>query len=119
MAEPRAVLTKNISLWENPEMKKEDLLGTKKEILEALSKILNEEDQCPLFDLVLCTGGRGSTGPFVNKIFILGRHEDILCNLQKIAGKIASKNGLRKKEVWIGGVWIGFNSRKPRIEDFI
>jgi len=120
MGTSQAVLTKNISLWEDPGMKKEDLLGTKKEILEALSKVLNGEDQCPLFDLVLYTGGRGSTGPFVNKIFILGRREAILCNPQKITGRIASKNGLKKKGVWIGGVWIGSDSfRRPKIEDFI
>jgi len=119
MGTSQAVLTKNISLWEDPEIKKEDFLETKKEILEALNKVLNDENQCPLFDLVLYTGGRGSTGPFVNKIFILGRREDILCNLQKIAGKIASKNGLKKKKLWVGGVWIGFNYRISKIEDFI
>jgi len=120
MGTSRAILTKNISLWEDPEIKKEDFLETKKEILEALNKVLNDENQCPLFDLVLYTGGRGSTGPFVNKIFILGRREDILCNLQKIAGKIASKNGLKKKKVWVGRVWIGYDSfRRPKIEDFI
>jgi len=120
MGMSQAVLTKNISLWEDPGMKKEDLLGTKKEILGAISKVLNEENQCLLFDLVLYTGGRGSTGPFVNKIFILGKREAIFCNLRKIAEKIATKKQWKDDGVWVRGVWIGPNSfRRPKIEDFI
>jgi len=119
MGTSQAVLTKEIPLWEDPGMK-EDLLGTKKEVLEVLSKVLNEEDQCLLLNLVLYTGGRGSTGPFVNKIFILGRREAILCNLRKIAEKIATKKQWKDDGVWVRGVWIGPNSfRRPKIEDFI
>ena len=114
MGTPQVVLTKEIPLWEDPETEDGSLIGTKQRVLEALSKVLNEEDQYLLFDLVLYTGGRGSTGPFVNKIFILGRREVIFCNLQKIAEKIASKKKLKKE-----GVWIGFDSfRRPKIEDF-
>lgn len=118
MGTPQVVLTKEIPLWEDPEIEDGSLIGTKKRVLEALSKTL-DKNQHPLFDLVLCTSGQGSTGPFVNKIFILGRREVIFCNLQKIAEKIASKKKLKKEGVWIRGVWIGFDSfRRPKIEDF-
>ena len=119
MKTPQGVLTKEISLWEDsvledPGPQKEGFVGTKKEILEALSKTL-DESRCPLFNLVLHTNGRGSTGPFVNKIFILGRREVILYNLQKIAEKIAARKELKKD-----GVRIGFDPfRRPKIEDFI
>jgi len=119
MGTPQVVLTKEIPLWEDPEIEDGSLIGTKKRVLEALSKVL-DKNQHPLFDLVLYTNGRGSNGPFVNKIFILGRGEVIFCNLQKIAEKIASKKKLKKEGIWIGGVWIGFDSLgKPKIEDLI
>jgi len=118
MGAPESVLTKKISLWEGPETEDGGLMGTKKRVLEALNEAINES-QYLWFDLVLRTDGRGSTGPFVNKIFILGRREVILCNLQKIAKKIASKKKWKKEGVWIHGVWIGLDPfRRPKIEDF-
>ena len=114
MGTPEVVLTKEISLWEDLETGNGNLMETKRRVLEALSNVL-DKNQHPLFDLVLCTFGQGSTGPFVNKIFIIGRREVIFCNLQKIAEKIASKKKLKKE-----GVWIGFDSfGRPKIEDFI
>ncbi len=117
MGTSQVVLTKKISLWEDPEIRSEGLIGTKNEVLKILSEIL-DKNQHPLFDLVLYTDGQGSTGPFVNKIFILGRREVISCNLQEIAERIASKKRLKKNEVWIRGIWIGFDPLgKPRIEE--
>jgi len=111
---PQVVLTKIIPLWEDSGTRNETLLGTKKEVLEVLNKTLNES-QCPWFDLVLHTAGRGSTGPFVNNVFVFGRREIITRNLKKITEKIAAKKEWRKE-----GLWIRFNSfGKPKIENFI
>ena len=118
MGTPEVVLTKEIPLWEDLETGNGNLMETKKRVLEALSNVL-DKNQHPLFDLVLCTFGQGSTGPFVHKIFILGKREVILCNLQKIAKKIASKKTWKKEGVWIHGVWIGLDPfKRPKIEDF-
>lgn len=111
---PQVVLTKRIFLWEDSGTRNESLVETKKKVSEALNKTL-DESQCPWFDLVLHTKGRGSTGPFVDNVFVFGRREIIARNLQKIAEKIATKKQLKKE-----GVWIGFNSLgKPKIENFI
>lgn len=106
MGTPQVVLTKEISLWEDSGTKDESLglVETKQKILEILSKVLNESQYLWL-DLVLYTAGRGSTGPFVNKVFIFGKREVIFRNLQKIVEKIATKKELKK-----GEVWVGFNS---------
>lgn len=114
MGTSQGVFTKEIPLWEGSGTKDESLIGTKQKILETLNKVL-DENQYLWFDLVLYTAGRGSTGPFVNKVFIFGKREVIFRNLQKITEKIATKKKLKK-----GEVWIGFNSaEKPRIEDLI
>lgn len=113
------ILTKEISLWEDPGTKEDSLLATKEEILKVLKKVLSE-NQCSILNLVLHMRGRGSTGPFVDKIFILGRRKAILCNLQKIVKRIAAGKRFNKNGTWIEGVWIGFDpSRGPKIEDFV
>jgi len=112
MGMPQTVLTKKIPLWGDPGTEKESLVGTKKEVLEVLSRVMGES-QSPWLDLVLYTGGRGSTGPYVNNIYIFGKREVIVCNLRKIAERISVRKGWKKE-----GVWIGFSTfGKPRIED--
>jgi hypothetical protein len=116
------VFTKEIPLWENSALEdigiKEDFVATKNEILEILNKVLGE-NQHSFFELVLRTEGRGSTGPFVNKVFIIGKREVISCHLQKIANRIASKRKL-ENGTWVAGVWIGCDPfRRPKIENFI
>ena len=112
MGTSQVVLTKEIPLWEDPEIRNEGLIGTKNEILKILSEIL-DKNQHPLFDLVLRTNGRGNNGPFVKRVLILGRREVILCYLPEIVKRIVAGKEWRKD-----GIWIGFNhAEKPRIED--